>query len=98
VRRQVTIAAFVEAFRSLGYKTCADGDLEQGFIKIAIFADKSGKPTHAARQLPDGCWTSKLGVSVDIEHTAVEDVSRIEPRYGTPVRFMRRESDLTLGG
>ena len=88
MRREESIAAFIEAFQSLGYQTCVDGTLESGFIKIAIFADDSGKPTHAARQLPNGCWTSKLGGDKDIEHSAVEDV--IGPLYGTPVQFMRR--------
>ena len=69
VRREVTIAAFVEAFQSLGYETCTEGNLENGVIKVALFADEAGKPTHAARQLPDGCWTSKLGELEDIEHT-----------------------------
>ena len=31
--------------------------LEPGFEKIALYADNSGKPTHAARQLDNGRWT-----------------------------------------
>ena len=88
VPQEVTLAAFIEAFRLLAYQECADGSLENGYQKIALYADASGKPTHAARQLPDGTWTSKLGNLEDIVHTTVDDVSG--PLYGAPARFMRR--------
>ena len=84
--REVTLAAFIEAFRVLAYETCTDGSLEDGCQKIAIFADDSGTPTHTARQLPSGLWTSKLGALEDIEHAAVEDVNG--PTYGAPVQFV----------
>ena len=35
----------------------------------ALFADAADRPTHAAKQLPNGRWTSKLGRSQDVEHT-----------------------------
>jgi hypothetical protein len=44
--------------------------------------------THAARQLPDGQWTSKLGKYVDIEHSAPEDVAG--GVYGEVMQFMKR--------
>lgn len=44
--------------------------------------------THAARQLPTGKWTSKLGRSEDIEHTTPEAVSGTT--YGAMVCFMGR--------
>jgi hypothetical protein len=59
VRRE-TLDAFVEAYGTLGYAVCADGILEEGFEKVALFT-RAGKPTHAARQLRSGAWTSKLG-------------------------------------
>ncbi len=58
-----------------GYKECANGDLEDGVEKIALFVDATGEATHAARQLPSGVWVSKLGRGVDIEHDLVEAVS-----------------------
>ena len=77
---------------TLGYTECPDGALEAGHEKVVLFAlrDDGGDlvPTHAARQLADGRWTSKLGPLEDIEHTNVEDVNG--PIYGVPVRFMRR--------
>jgi hypothetical protein len=58
---QFTVDDVVAAFRTVGYDLCADGVLELGFLKVAIYADGFDDPTHAARQLPDGRWTSKLG-------------------------------------
>ena len=93
VPRIETVGSFEEAFRTLGYRECRDGYLEDGVEKIALFAkceDRMLKPTHAARQMPDGSWTSKLGTLEDIRHENLDDVSG--PRYGVPVKFMSRKS------
>src|SRR5436189_3388606 len=50
ILREESIAALIELYQSLGFDACADGNLEQGFEKIAIYA-LGQKPTHAARQL-----------------------------------------------
>jgi hypothetical protein len=42
--------------------------VEPGFEKVALIVDARGVPTHAARQLPTGRWTSNLGAWEDIEH------------------------------
>lgn len=68
VERAETVDAFVEAFRSLGFEPCKEPTLEAGVEKVAIFVDADGRPRHAARQLPNGRWTSKLGRREDIEH------------------------------
>src|SRR5262245_26433492 len=60
VQRAESLMAFVAAFASLGYVACDSEALESGFEKVALFADAAGIPTHAARQLPNGLWTSKL--------------------------------------
>lgn len=75
-------------FKGLGYEECADADLNDGYEKVVIFADAEMKPTHAARQLPDGQWTSKLGSLQDIAHAKVENLNG--DAYGAPVRFMQR--------
>ena len=49
-----TLTAFIQAFQTRGYESCEDGAAEAGFVKIAIYADARGTPTHAARQLPSG--------------------------------------------
>jgi hypothetical protein len=52
----------------LGYAPCAGDELEAGLEKVALYADEHGEWTHAAPQLPDGWWTSKLGPEEDILH------------------------------
>lgn len=71
---KATRESFICAFRTLNYEECANGDLETGYEKVAIFADERGVPTHAARQLTSGAWTSKLGQGWDIEHPHYKDV------------------------
>ncbi len=88
VQREESLAAFQEAFLSLGYLVCADEALEAGFEKVALFADADGFPTHATRQLTTGRWTSKLGELEDIEH-ALHDLEGVE--YGSVVLVMRRQ-------
>lgn len=85
--RAETIGAFIAAFQTLGYEVCADGAVESSTEKIAIFA-LEGVPTHAARQLPSGWWSSKLGTQEDIEHTldALDG-----PIYGSVASFLRRD-------
>ena len=92
VPEEETLSAFLAAFATRGYEECKDGSLEAGYERVALFANRTASgdfsPTHVARQLPDGRWTSKLGPCEDIEHVKVEDVNG--PAYGTVVRFMRR--------
>jgi hypothetical protein len=87
VLREETLVAFQQAFTSLGYLPCASDELEAGFEKVAVFADADGFPTHAARQLTTGRWTSKLGELEDIEH-ALRDLEGVE--YGKVALVLRR--------
>lgn len=87
----ITLEAFVSAFKTLDYQECTNESLESGFEKVAIYARPSdGVPQHAARQLRDGKWTSKLGAAYwpDIRHDTLDVVGG--PIYGEPVRYMRR--------
>ena len=54
VPAELTIAAFIQAYQTVGYEPCESSDFESGFEKIAIYATPDGEPTHAARQLPNG--------------------------------------------
>ncbi len=65
--RDESVDAFVAAFATLGFTPTDDPALESDAVKVAIYA-RSGLPTHVARQLSSGRWTSKLGHSEDIEH------------------------------
>ena len=85
-----SLKSIVAFFESLGYRLCNGPDLEAGFEKVALFADpEDDYPPHAARQLPDGWWTSKMGWDgVTIEH---DGLSCIEGRrYGRVRLCMRR--------
>jgi len=90
VAREETIEAFVQAFATLGYAPCADQTHTAGFDKVAIYAD--GKvPTHAAKQLADGRWISKLGDWEDIEHDTLESLEG-RPFYGKVALVMQRQA------
>lgn len=84
-----TLTAVIETFILFGFEQCDSADHEPGVQKIAIFAKANGYPTHVARQLPNGKWTSKLGDWEDIEHelTGIEG----EEMYGTAKQIMKRK-------
>jgi hypothetical protein len=81
-----TLAAFIRCFEILGYEVCDSYDLEQGYEKVVLYT-KKGKPEHAARQLPSGEWSSKLGDDADISH----EISALDgPCYGSVEVVLRR--------
>lgn len=84
--RVESVEAFIEAYRSLGYELCASHDLEMGVEKVALYV-ANGQPSHAARQLTDGGWTSKCGRLEDIRHTLEGLVGDM---YGQAVMFLSR--------
>ena len=91
VAREATIAAFLEAYGTLGFKLCFDGTLKDGIEKLAVYgkgAAGSEIPTHAALQLANGEWTSKIGRFEDIEHKVAAAVEG--PVYGHVVCFLSR--------
>jgi hypothetical protein len=74
IPRILNKAVFIKLFGLYGYKIISNKDisLEPNVKKIAIYVDSFNKPSHAARQLPNGKWTSKLGIGIDIEHDSLE--------------------------
>ena len=86
IPREETLASFVAAYGTLGYELTSSAELEGGVGKVAIYA-RSGLPTHAARQLSNGRWTSKLGRGEDIEH-ALPDL--VGGTYGDVAVIMAR--------
>ena len=82
-----TVEAFIELFESFGYEVCEDSNREENYDKIVIYV-KDGRPTHAARQLSDGGWTSKLGRLEDIAHESLHNLT--DPTYGAPHTSMKR--------
>jgi len=93
--KEETLEAFVKAFETLGYVVCDNDNLEHRFEKVAIYVDELGKPTHAARQLRNGKWISKLGNHIDVEHELNclrEYVQNIDGTdYGTVAVVLKRQ-------
>jgi hypothetical protein len=84
------IAVLEQAMRTLGFEDCGSDDRhETGFEKIAIYGNTLFY-THAAKQIPNGNWSSKLGKAEDIEHDSPEDVAG--GIYGEVVQILRRRS------
>ena len=85
-----TVNSFIELFRAAGYEPCGDGSLEAECEKIALYA-MNDSPTHAARQLENGQWTSKLGNYEDIVHATLEELQgELKYSYGRVAVFMAR--------
>jgi hypothetical protein len=84
-----TIEAFVKLFSQMAFKEVPliESNAVAGYEKIAIFAVDE-VPTHVARQLDNGRWTSKLGTLADIDHADLRCLENGE--YGIVVRVMRR--------
>lgn len=91
IPREETIDAFVSAFEKIEYVTCDSSDFEKGFQKIAIYVDNYNKPTHAARQLQTGEWTSKLGGLHDIEHKYDALSGNTKSEYGNIAIIMKKK-------
>lgn len=89
--RANSIEAFIEAFATLGYSKCDDNErfkplYEPHFERVAIYVVR-GVPSHAARQIDDKAWTSKIGNNIDISHT----LRGLEgPQYGMVSAILRR--------
>jgi hypothetical protein len=87
-----TVENFIRAFETEGFERCDDGKFENEFEKVAIYVNNFNVPKHAARLLPNGAWTSKLGDDEDIEHATLEV---LEGRgYGKAKIFLRRSNPL----
>jgi hypothetical protein len=114
IKREESVSCFVKTFRWLGYRLCDSSCQEPSYDKIVLYAIHRSRqptpvptrlehfhdwePTHMARQLPDGSWTSKLGGSEDITHFTLDALECYGPRYGMnrkdeygcPVLYMKR--------
>ena len=86
-----SLDAVAAAYSTLGYQVGPLPDLEAGYEKIAVYG-KAARPTHAARQLTSGRWSSKLGTLEDIEHDLD---GLIGHEYGIVAIILRRQSTTT---
>ena len=91
IPNEETVEAFVAFFGLFGYELCDGPEFEDEFVKVVIFVDYLGIPTHACRQVPNKRkWTCKMGIEgVDIE---LDDLSSIEgiAFYGTAKVYMKK--------
>lgn len=58
---------FEDWFELDGWEPTKEIGFDPSFIKVALFV-LNGQPTHAARLLQTGMWTSKLGSDLDLAH------------------------------
>ena len=84
------VSVFMDAFRLKGYEECDSPDHEDGFQKIAFYTlPGTTHCTHAARELSNGFWTSKLGEEQDIQHGTPFSIENAAG-YGRASHFMKR--------
>ena len=87
IPRNDSIEAFLEFYRLCGFEQCVDIVPEPGHEKIIIY-ELNGRVAHAARQLNDRQWTSKVGDLTDVMHINPEVVE--SERNGYPTYAVRR--------
>ena len=97
VPREQTLTAYIAAYETIGYEITQTSYFEEGFEKIAIYVNEIGQPKHASRQLPNGKWTSKLGIHEDVEHEFsdrfIGTFRNEEIDYGQSAVIMKRVSN-----
>ena len=84
----LTLPSAICAFGSQGFQECESADFEDGYEKVAIYLKDGIQISHAARQKPNGHWTSKLGDWEDIEHHNLHALEGFF--YGQVAAILRR--------
>lgn len=83
-----TLDNFEKQYQYLWFERADNDRLEEGIEKAAFYV-KQNAVQHAARQLENGWWTSKLGQwGEDIEHKTLEGLEGDE--YGQVEMIMKR--------
>jgi hypothetical protein len=95
VEMAASIESLVAAYATIGYERCESGDFEDGWEKIAIYR-KGFSYSHAARQLKEGIWTSKLGESYDISHELRGLTGEGPNAYGEVAVFLKRRRSIPV--
>jgi hypothetical protein len=85
--------AFVRLFEAWGWERCDGPELEDGFLKIAIYS-REGSFQHVAKQLPSGAWSSKMGEAHDLRHAELDSLNdSLFLEYATANVFMKMPYD-----
>ena len=83
------VSHFIKAFELQGYSVCETCKFDPKYRQIALYVKaNSTECTHAARELGNGFWTSKLGPYVDIQHGTPYTIENKD--YGEVYCFMRK--------
>lgn len=91
IRYENTVEAWILVFELYDYTPCNSPQFEKGIEKVAIYVNLAGVPTHAARQTPNGQWTSKIGDCEGIMH---KDLRTLEGNYyGTAMHILCRATN-----
>ena len=89
IDREWNMTNVLQLLALYGYTERADGaHVEGGYVKVAIYADSDNSPTHFARQLPNGNWTSKAGELMDFEHDNLQCLECDD--YGQLERILKK--------
>lgn len=81
----------IKIFEMHGYVKCDTDEREVGYEKVAIYEHHDFDVQHAARQLKNGKWTSKLGEWEDISHNTPQCLECED--YGKVVQIMKRRRE-----
>jgi hypothetical protein len=82
-----TLEVFKLGLATENFVECNDGKWAPGFEKIALYG-RGREITHAALQIAEDKWMSKLGGDEDIEHT----LDGLEgPLFGIVVAYLQRQ-------
>ena len=84
-------ASLTEAFAGKEYERCNDYEAEVGYQKVALY-EAQDLIQHAAAQMPNGRWRSKMGRGPVIEHHSPNSLSG--GPYGNPTIIMRKETNV----
>lgn len=92
IARGYTLEIFIKCFENYGYVCCENSDLETGVEKAVIYG-RGDLPLHAARQMDNGLWTSKIGSLELIEHhlDAFDIATQEFANYGSVLQFLSRQ-------
>jgi hypothetical protein len=85
--RSTALEDAVAAFEAVGFRRVDDSQPTAGHQTIMLYVS-DGHITHAARLLENGCWTSKLGTDIDIEHDTLDALAG--GLYGEPAVMLDR--------
>jgi hypothetical protein len=80
--------AFLDWFSHDGWTETKSDKFAPHMLRVALYA-KAAQPTHAARQIGQGVWTSKLGQGLDLSHK-LEELNG--PNYGAPIALFEKKA------